>query len=247
MGSVLEISDDARVRTLTLSRPERRNALDGGLLVRLAAALRDAEDDDAVGAVVLTGAPPAFCSGLDTTELAAGSFDWEALTDPAQSPWAVLATMRTFIVGAINGPAITGGLELALHCDLLIAAQTAYFADTHALLGLHPAGGVTVVLPRLVGRSRALHISLTGRRVSAQEALAIGLVAELQPTHAVVPRAQEIAAGVASSGAAGLVIGTYRQTADGDMDNALAEERRRFVAWRTQSRQHAPPGTPEKS
>lgn len=127
---ILLIDTDERVRTLTLNRPQSRNALSAALRDRFFAALADAEADDDIDVVILTGADPVFCAGLDLKELAGQtalpdiSSRWPAMTKP--------------VIGAINGAAVTGGLELALYCDILIASEHARFADTHARVGLLP-------------------------------------------------------------------------------------------------------------
>jgi enoyl-CoA hydratase len=170
---VLLIETADRVRTLTLNRPQSRNALSSALRRQFFAALRDAEADDFVDVVILTGADPVFCAGLDlkelgdTTELPDISPKWPPMTKP--------------VIGAINGAAVTGGLELALYCDILIASESARFADTHARVGLLPTWGLSVRLPQKVGVGMARRMSLTGDYLSAAEALRTGLVTEVVP------------------------------------------------------------------
>lgn len=124
------IDTSGRVRTLMLNRPRSRDALSSALRTRFDAALRDAEVDDGVDVVILTGADPVFCAGLDPKELG----DTTELADISPKRPA----MRKPVIGAINGAAVTGGLELALYCDILIASEHARFADTHARVGLLP-------------------------------------------------------------------------------------------------------------
>ena len=111
--------DQGSTRTITLNRPEARNALSSSMIAELAKAIRDAEADDGVSVIVLTGADPAFCAGLDLNELAetGGNADLDA----NGNPWALLGEISTPVIGAINGPAVTGGFELALQCDFLVA------------------------------------------------------------------------------------------------------------------------------
>jgi enoyl-CoA hydratase len=137
---VLLIDTRDGVRTLTLNRPESRNALSSALRTRFFAALRDAETDDSVDVVIITGADPVFCAGLDLKELG----DSSALPDisPQWPP------MTKPVIGAINGAAVTGGLELALYCDILIASEQARFADTHARVGCCPPGACRCGFPR---------------------------------------------------------------------------------------------------
>lgn len=187
-GTVLLIEDADRVRTLTLNRPQSRNALSSALRKQLFAALRDAEADDAVDVVILTGADPVFCAGLDlkelgnTTELPDISPKWPPMTKP--------------VIGAVNGAAVTGGLEIALYCDVLIASELARFADTHARVGLLPTWGLSVRLPQKVGVGMARRMSLTGDYLSAAEALRCGLVTDVVPHDELLPAARRVAASI---------------------------------------------------
>ncbi len=177
-----------RVRTITLNRPESRTALSSALRSRFFTALREAETDDGVDVVIVTGADPVFCAGLDlkelgnTTELPDISPKWPPMTKP--------------VIGAINGAAVTGGLELALYCDILIASDRARFADTHARVGLLPTWGLSVRLPQKVGIGMARRMSLTGDYLSAGDALRTGLVTEVVPHDQLIPAARAVAASI---------------------------------------------------
>jgi enoyl-CoA hydratase len=185
---VLLVDTTDRVRTLTLNRPQARNALSLDLRTQFYAALHDAEADDAVDVVILTGADPVFCAGLDlkelgnTTELPDISPKWPAMSTP--------------VIGAINGAAVTGGLELALYCDVLIASENARFADTHARVGLLPTWGLSVRLPQKVGVGMARRMSLTGDYLSADDALRAGLVTEVVAHDQLLPTARAVAASI---------------------------------------------------
>ena len=185
---ILLIDTTDRVRTITLNRPESRNALSSALRSQFFAALRDAEADDAVDVVIVTGADPVFCAGLDlkelgnTTELPDISPKWPPMSKP--------------VIGAINGAAVTGGLELALYCDILIASERARFADTHARVGLLPTWGLSVRLPQKVGIGMARRMSLTGDYLSAADALRAGLVTEVVAHDQLLPAARAIAASI---------------------------------------------------
>lgn len=185
---ILLIGTDERVRTLTLNRPQSRNALSAALRDRFFAALADAEADDDIDVVILTGADPVFCAGLDLKELAGQtalpdiSPRWPAMTKP--------------VIGAINGAAVTGGLELALYCDILIASEHARFADTHARVGLLPTWGLSVRLPQKVGIGLARRMSLTGYYLSATDALRAGLVTEVVAHDQLLPTARRVAASI---------------------------------------------------
>jgi enoyl-CoA hydratase len=185
---VLLIDTTDRVRTLTSNRPRSRNALSSALRTRFYAALREAEVDDGVDVVILTGADPVFCAGLDLEELG----DTTELPDISPK-W---PAMRKPVIGAINGAAVTGGLELALYCDILIASENARFADTHARVGLLPTWGLSVRLPQKVGIGLARRMSLTGDYLSADDALRAGLVTEVVPHDDLLPSARALAASI---------------------------------------------------
>ena len=192
------------VALVVLDRPGSRNALTAAMIADLATALADADADRDVAAVVLTGRDPAFCAGLDLKDLA------RTYEDVAEAPRgdgdAVPRIGRGLTpettkprIGAINGPAVTGGLELALGCDFLIASERASFADTHARVGVMPAGGMTIRLPELIGINRARQMSLTGNFVGATTACAWGLVNEVVPHDELLPRSFALAGAIAES------------------------------------------------
>lgn len=188
-ASGILLTDTAdRVRTITLNRPGSRNALSAALRSQFFAALRDAEADDGVDVVIVTGADPVFCAGLDlkelgnTTELPDISPKWPPMSKP--------------VIGAVNGAAVTGGLELALYCDILVASERARFADTHARVGLLPTWGLSVRLPQKVGIGMARRMSLTGDYLSAADALRAGLVTEVVPHEQLMPAARAVAASI---------------------------------------------------
>lgn len=185
------------VATLTLNRPEAMNALSRGLRAALAVALTDAARDDEIKVVILTGAGErAFTAGIDLKEL--------AKTGPAslntEGPDLVQAIQacRKPIIGAINGVAITGGFELALACDVLLASTNARFADTHARVGVAPGWGLSQRLSRVIGPYRAKELSLSGNFLDAQTALAWGLVNRVVAPDALLPAARALAADMAS-------------------------------------------------
>jgi enoyl-CoA hydratase len=185
---VLRIETQDRVRTLTLNRPQSRNALSAELRTRFFGALRDAEADADVDVVIVTGADPVFCAGLDLKELG----DTTQLPDISPQ-WPPMAKP---VIGAINGAAVTGGLEIALYCDILIASEQARFADTHARVGLLPTWGLSVRLPQKVGVGLARRMSLTGDYLSAADALRAGLVTEVVPHDELLPTARKVAASI---------------------------------------------------
>ncbi|MDO0977291.1 enoyl-CoA hydratase [Mycolicibacterium frederiksbergense] len=203
--NVLLIDTTDRIRTLTLNRPQSRNALSLALRTELFAALRAAEADDAVDVVILTGADPVFCAGLDLKELG-GTTEL-----PDISPkW---PTMHKPVIGAINGAAVTGGLEIALYCDVLIASELARFADTHARVGLLPTWGLSVRLPQKVGVGMARRMSLTGDYLSAADALRTGLVTEVVAHADLLPAARRVAAAIVGNNqrAVGALLDSYHR------------------------------------
>ena len=189
-------ADHGAVRLLTLNRPEARNALSRDLIRATYTALTQADADDSVLAVVLTGKDPAFCAGVDLKEAQRDGLKYfEEFR--SQSCIAAVAKMRTPIIGAINGATFTGGLEMALGCDFLVASERAVFADTHARVGILPGGGMTARLPHVVGQAMARRLSMTGEVVDAARAERIGLVTEVVPHERLLDRALELAAQIA--------------------------------------------------
>jgi len=189
-------ADHGAVRVLTMNRPEVRNALSTELFEALYAALADADADDSVRAVVLTGADPAFCAGVDLKQAQHLGMDYFARFDKMNCMNAIVA-LRKPVVGAINGATFTGGLEIALACDFMIASERAVFADTHARVGILPGGGMTARLPRLIGSGMARRLSMTGEVVDAARAERIGLVTEVVAHERLMERAVELAGQIA--------------------------------------------------
>ena len=191
-----------RVATITLNRPEARNALNGDLLELLTQTIAAADTDDSVDVLVLTGADPAFCAGLDLKAVASGDprlLGSAPSQDVPVQDRGPFGTLTKPLIGAINGFAITGGFEIALACDFLVASENARFADTHARVGLQPWWGLTVALPQAIGFRRAREMSATGNFISAQTALDWGLVNHVVPHAELMPFAHQLAADIASS------------------------------------------------
>jgi enoyl-CoA hydratase len=214
------------VATVTLNRPKARNALDRELRTAVPATLRELDADPTVAAMILTGADPAFCAGLDLKELGTSGLS----ADPDASP---LPALSKPLIGAINGAAVTGGLELALGCDLLVASERARFADTHARVGVMPGWGLTVLLPQAIGIRRARQMSFTGNYVDAATALAWGLVNEVVAHERLLSRARELAGDMASIPVANLaaIKAAYRAAGAPVDGPALAAEARFSRDW----------------
>jgi enoyl-CoA hydratase len=197
MPDVVLVEVDGPVATVTLNRPDARNALSRALRKEIFNTLRDLDARDDLAAVVLTGADPAFCAGVDLKELASGVplGDGAAAEAVSQGPF---PAMRTPVIGAINGVAITGGFELALACDFLVASERARFADTHARVGIMPGWGLTVLLPEAVGYRRAKELSTTGNFLDATTALEWGLVNHVVSHDELLPFCRKLGHDIAS-------------------------------------------------
>jgi enoyl-CoA hydratase len=224
-----------RVCTITLNRPDARNAMNTALQRDLAVVLGAAEADDGVDVVVLTGADPAFCAGLDLRELGSTAANLVGgRDDEHRSPFTVLWTMTKPVIGAINGPAVTGGFELALGCDFLVASERATFGDTHARVGVTPGGGMSVFLPQTVGLRKAKEMSLTGNFIDAQEALALRLVNHVVAHEALLPTAHRLATDIAGNDqhAVRNLKELYDRGSKLSVGDALALEQERFRNFR---------------
>ncbi len=209
--SVTKVEKNEGIATITLNRPEAMNALSRELRGAIAEAFRDLQADNDIRAVILTGEGRAFCAGFDLKELAAGSKDDKAFSQETDMQDAIAAFDRP-IIGAINGHAITGGFELALACDILIASKEAKFADTHARVGMMPGWGLSQKLPRLIGIHRAKEISLTGNYITADQAELWGLVNRVVLPDELLPTCRALAADMASCG--DTVLKSYKRLMD---------------------------------
>jgi enoyl-CoA hydratase len=228
---LVEVAD--RVATMTLNRPEARNALNAALrnaIVRIALEL---DADASVDAVILTGADPAFCAGLDLKELASGENDLSRSTGDSSERGLPIPNTRKPVIGAINGVAVTGGLELALNCDFLVASQHARFADTHARVGVQPGWGMTVLLPQAIGLRRAKEMSATGNYIDADTALAWGLVNHVVPHADLLPFCRQLGADMVSNDSAGIqhMFGTYDEGSETSAGEAWLVESRNARRW----------------
>ena len=232
---LLEVSE--RIATITLNRPGARNALSSELLRKLNEAMRAADANDDVDVIILTGADPAFTAGLDLKELGDSSSnllggtgaDGTPNSDGVRGPFPKLGKP---LIGAINGVAVTGGFELALNCDFLIASENAKFGDTHARVGVMPGWGLSVLLPQAIGVRRAREMSFTGNFIDAREALELGLVNHVVPHAELIPFARKIALDIIGNDQSGVraIRNTYQLTTT-DTD-AWATEATEAKAWR---------------
>jgi enoyl-CoA hydratase len=222
--TVLRTDVSEGVAVITLARPDARNALNAALLDALDDTFRTLDANPAVRCAVITGEGKAFCAGIDLTAL-------------EQDPPALLlhhaahtiASRRFPLIAAVNGPAITGGLELALQADFRLAGPGAVFADTHVLVGIVPGWGMSTLLTEAIGEARAREMSLTGRFVAAEEAERIGLVNRVVDGD-VVAEAVAIATVIASyqSDAVGAIRGLYTAHRNARLEARQADETAAF-------------------
>lgn len=245
---LIEIAD--RVATITINRPDARNALNRGVRRQLPAAVRACEANDSVDVMILTGADPAFSAGVDLKEFGAqGSDQAERIAPPERfggvgsnpgedGPGRVpyrgaLPPHRKLLIGAINGVAVTGGFELALNCDFMIASERARFADTHARVGIMPGWGLTVLLAQRIGVARARQMSVTGNFLDAHTACAWGLVNEVVPHESLLERCRQLAADsiTIDQRAVQQMLATYREVSDNTVDDGWEIEARVSREW----------------
>lgn len=200
----LLIENDGAVRTLRLNRPDSLNALDNELLAALARAVADAEKDKTVRCMVLTGAGRGFSSGQDLATVAARYTTNEPielgshLREHYNPMITRLRTIEKPVIASVNGVAAGAGCSLALACDIRIAAESASFIEAFINVGLAPDSGSTFMLPRLIGVARALEMTFTGRKVTAAEALQIGLVNQVVPDDQLAAATKKLADKLAS-------------------------------------------------
>ena len=191
---------DGAIAEITLNRPEVMNALSFELRGKLIDTFRNLADDVSCEVVILTGAGRAFTAGLDLKELGGETSSGRQTTDTSVTQLSdAVDLLKVPLIGAINGFAITGGFELALMCDILIASTNARFADTHARVGVVPGWGLSQRLPRTVGINRAKELSLTGNFLDAQTAYDWGLVNRIVDPDALLPTARALAQDILST------------------------------------------------
>jgi len=198
----LSIETREHVRWITISRPKKLNALNVATVAELDRAVQDAAGDEDVWALVLKGSgDKAFVAGADIKELnTLGPVEAREFALRGQAVFARIEALHKPVIAAVNGFALGGGCELAMACHVRIAAESAVFGQPEVKLGLIPGYGGTQRLPRLIGKGRALEIILTGRNVSAEEALSIGLVTEICPPGELQARVEKLLSRILSNG-----------------------------------------------
>jgi len=220
------------VGLITLNRPKAFNALCDTLTRELTGALDLLEADDAIGALVLTGNEKAFAAGADIKEMKSRSFVDVYLSDFVTSSWERISRCRKPIIAAVAGYALGGGCELALMCDFILAAETARFGQPEITIGILPGAGATQRLPRLIGKSKAMDMILTGRMIDAEEAERMGLVARIVPAGKLVEEAVATAQHIASLSRPAVLLA--KESVNRAFETSLSEgirfERRMFHA-----------------
>ncbi|MCR8924453.1 2,3-dehydroadipyl-CoA hydratase [Dasania sp. GY-MA-18] len=220
----------AAVQLIRLNRPQAHNALTSALLLELAAALEEIARDDAIAAVVLTGGDKVFAAGADLKEMAALDMVG-VLNDERPAIWRRIYQFPKPLIAAVNGFALGGGCELAMHADIIIAGDNAQFGQPEINLGMIPGAGGTQRLIRAVGKSLAMKMVLAGEFINAQEALRAGLVAEVSVPEMTIERAMKLAQSIAQKPA--LAVKQAKEVLlkafETDLEAGLQYERKAFT------------------
>ncbi len=221
-----------RVGLITLNRPRQLNALNAQLMQELTAALNDFEADDEIGCILITGSDKAFAAGADIQAMK----DWGYMdvygADYITRDWERLKTCRKPVVAAVAGYALGGGCELAMMCDIIIAADTAVFGQPEIKLGVLPGAGGTQRLPRAIGKAKAMDLCLTGSNLSAEEAERAGLISRVVPAVSLLDEAMATAEKIAgySLPVAMMIKESVNRAYESSLNEGLLFERRVFHA-----------------
>jgi enoyl-CoA hydratase len=236
--SVVLVEKSGGIATITLNRPEALNALSSELVGAIERTFRELAKDAEVRAAIITGAGRAFSAGVDLKELSSGRSDRSGAG--AADMIGAIRDFEAPLIGAVNGHAITGGFELALACDLLIASENARFADTHARVGIVPGWGLSQKLPRLIGIGRAKELSFTGNFIDARQAERWGLVNRVVTADELMPTCRQLALDMLSCDPPSLR--RYKQMIDRGYAGTFADG---MALERKISREHLADVTPE--
>jgi enoyl-CoA hydratase len=216
------------IALITLNRPERRNSINRDLLVYLYNYIEEVSSRDDIKVAVITGNGKSFCSGIDLAVIGKENI-FDPRGDGHDLP-DIIGACRKPVIAAVNGHAITGGFEIALNCDFMIASENAVFADTHAKVGIHPGWGMTQLLQQAVGIRMAKQMSLSCRFVDAAEALRIGLVNEVVTHENLLSRVMEICGEIVSTqyGMMMTIKSLIEKRNDTNLNSSYEFERREF-------------------
>jgi len=223
------VSRNERVGTITLNRPEALNALNSQVMAEVTTAAAEFDADPGIGAIVITGSPKAFAAGADIKEMASLSFS-EVFDADFFAAWGRFAAVRTPTIAAVAGYALGGGCELAMMCDILIAADTAKFGQPEIKLGVLPGMGGSQRLTRAIGKAKAMDLILTGRTIDAAEADRSGLVSRVVPADALLDEAKAVATTISqmSRSASRMAKEAVNRAFESTLAEGLLYERRLF-------------------
>jgi enoyl-CoA hydratase len=221
-----------RAGLITLNRPKQLNALNDALMDELGAALLAFDADDSVGCIVVTGSAKAFAAGADISAMAKLQYSEAVLSGFITRNWETMLRVRKPVIAAVAGFALGGGCELAMMCDLVIAADSAKFGQPEIKLGIIPGAGGTQRLPRAVGKAKAMDLVLTGRMMDAAEAERSGLVARVVPADRLLDEALSAAAAICALGLPSVIAAKecVNQAFEGSLTQGIVHERRTFHA-----------------
>ena len=230
---------DRKTALITLNRPKQLNALNDGLMDQLGEALLRFDDDPAVGCIVITGSDKAFAAGADIGVLAQHDFISAYTSDLITRNWEHIRRVRKPVIGAVAGFALGGGCELAMMCDVVLAADTAKFGQPEIKLGIIPGAGGTQRLPRAIGKAKAMDLVLSGRMMGAEEAERAGLVSRIVPADKLLDEALALGELVCALGNASVIAAKecVNRAYESTLSEGLMTERRLF---------HALFGTPDQ-
>ena len=223
------VETEDRVGIITLNRPQALNALNSQVMAEVTAAAAELDADPGIGAIVITGSAKAFAAGADIKEMADKTFA-EVFAADFFADWNKLTAVRTPTIAAVAGFALGGGCELAMMCDILIAADTAKFGQPEIKLGVLPGMGGSQRLTRAIGKAKAMDLILTGRMIGAEEAERSGLVARVVPADELLTEARSAAAAIAgmSLSAAMMAKEAVNRAFESSLAEGLLYERRLF-------------------
>ena len=218
-----------RVGTITLNRPKALNALNSQVMVEVTSAAAELDADPGIGAIIITGSEKAFAAGADIKEMASLSFS-EVFDADFFAAWSKLAAVRTPLIAAVAGYALGGGCELAMMCDVLIAADNAKFGQPEIKLGVLPGMGGSQRLTRAIGKAKAMDLILTGRTIDAAEAERSGLVSRVVPADTLLDEANAVATTISqmSRSAARMAKEAVNRAFESTLTEGLLYERRLF-------------------
>ena len=215
------VETQGHVGTIKLDRTESLNALNATLLTEIATAVGKFDEDDAIGAIVITGSDKAFAAGADIKEMAERTYPGTLQDDFMGGPWEAIPNCRKPVIAAVAGYALGGGCEVALSCDIIIAADTARFGLPEITLGVIPGAGGTQRLTRAVGKAKAMEMILSGRFMTAEEAERSGLVSRVVPEGDLMDEVMTLAAKIADM--SGVAVMVAKKAVERAQESSLSE------------------------